>query len=123
MSPMRSAIADDSGYVELFDLVGAEEEGPGGVLPDDGPPCGQTIVFRGHYGGSGTSSGTWSTGDAVAEAPSLEQAGWPYHSPIAWEKYRPHLQEEIDAAGIAKDCVKLEELSRTWPTFPTRTSC
>ena len=52
---------DDRGYVELFDLISAEEEGPGGVLPDDGPPCGGTIVFRGHYGGNGTSSGTWST--------------------------------------------------------------
>jgi len=62
-----SELTDDRGYVELFDLIAAEEEGPGGVLPDDGPPCGGTIVFRGHYGGNGTSSGTWSTGDAVAE--------------------------------------------------------
>ena len=62
-----SELTDDRGYVELFDLIAAEEEGSGGVLPDDGPPCGGTIVFRGHYGGNGTSSGTWSTGDAVAE--------------------------------------------------------
>jgi hypothetical protein len=34
----------------------------------------------------------------------------PYPSPIAWEKYRPYLQEEIDTAGMAKDCVKLERL-------------
>ena len=59
---------DDSGYVELFDLISAEEEGPGGVLLDDGPPCGGTIVFRGHYRGNRTSSGTWSNGDAIAEA-------------------------------------------------------
>jgi hypothetical protein len=89
---------DDSGYVELIDFLGGEEEGPGGVLPDDGPPCGGTIVFRGHYGGNGTSSGTWSNGDAIAEAT------------IDWEKYRPHLKEEIDAAGMAKDCAKLNEL-------------
>jgi hypothetical protein len=91
-----SAQTDDSGYVELFDFIGAEEEGPG---TDDGPPCGGTIVFRGHYGGNSTSSGTWSNGDAVAEAT------------IDWEKYRPGLKEEIDAAGTAKDCAKLEELA------------
>lgn len=91
---------DDSGYVELIDFLGGKEEGPGGVLPDDGPPCGGTIVFRGHYGGNATSSGTWSNGDAIAEAT------------IAWEKYRPHLKEEIDAAGMAKDCAKLEELAQ-----------
>ena len=91
---------DDSGYVELIDFLGGEEEGPGGVLSDDGPPCGGTIVFRGHYGGNGTSSGTWSNGDAIAEAT------------IDWEKYRPHLKEEIDAAGTAKDCAKLEQLAR-----------
>ena len=90
---------DDSGYVELIDFLGGKEEGPGGVLSDDGPPCGGTIVFRGHYGGNGTSSGTWSNGDAIAEAT------------IDWEKYRPHLKEEIDAAGMAKDCAKLEELA------------
>ena len=60
--------SDDRGYVELFDILSGAEEGPGGVLPDDGPPCGGTIVFRGHYGGSSTSSGTWSNGDAIAEA-------------------------------------------------------
>jgi hypothetical protein len=91
---------DDSGYVELIDFLGGEEEGPEGVLPDDGPPCGGTIVFRGHYGGNGTSSGTWSNGDAIAEAT------------INWEKYRPHLKEEIDAAGTAKDCAKLEDLAQ-----------
>lgn len=90
---------DDSGYVELIDFLGREEEGPGGVTADDGPPCGGTIVFRGHYGGNSTSSGTWSNGDAIAEAK------------IDWEKYRPHLKEEIDAAGLAKDCAKLEELA------------
>ena len=90
---------DDSGYVELIDFLGGKEEGPGGVLSDDGPPCGGTIVFRGHYGGNRTSSGTWSNGDAIAEAT------------IDWEKYRPHLKEEIDAAGMAKDCAKLEELA------------
>ncbi len=89
---------DDSGYVELIDFLGGKEEGPGGVLSDDGPPCGGTIVFRGHYSGNSTSSGTWSNGDAIAEAT------------IDWEKYRPHLKEEIDAAGIAKDCAKLDEL-------------
>ena len=90
---------DDSGYVELIDFLGGAEEGPDGVLPDDGPPCGGTIVFRGNYGGNGTSSGTWSDGDAIAEAT------------IDWEKYRPGLKEEIDAAGMAKDCAKLEELA------------
>ena len=65
---LDSAQTDDRGFVELFDLISAEEEGPGGVLPDDGPPCGGTIVFRGHYGGNGTSSGPWSTGDATADA-------------------------------------------------------
>jgi hypothetical protein len=89
---------DESGYVELIDFLGGAEEGPGGVLPDDGPPCGGTIVFRGHYGGNRTSSGTWSNGDAIAEAT------------IDWEKYRPHLKEEIDVAGMAKDCAKLDEL-------------
>ena len=64
---LASEPTDESGYVEFFDLVGAEEEGIGGMLPDDGPPCGQTIVFRAHYGGNGTSSG-WSAGDPVAEA-------------------------------------------------------
>jgi len=91
---------DDRGYVELIDFLGGEEEGPDGVLPDDGPPCGGTIVFRGHYGGNRTSSGTWSDGDAIAEAT------------INWEKYRPGLKEEIDAAGTAKDCAKLEDLAR-----------
>jgi hypothetical protein len=86
--------------------ISAEEEGPGGVLPDDGPPCGGTIVFRGHYGGNGTSSGTWSTGDAMSEAT------------IDWEKYRPHLKEEIDAAGMAKDCAKLEELAHEVADLP-----
>jgi hypothetical protein len=92
---LDSAQTDDSGYVELIDFIGAEEEGPG---TDDGPPCGGTIVFRGHYGGNGTSSGTWSDGDAVSEAT------------IHWEKYRPGLKEEIEAAGTAKDCAKLDEL-------------
>ena len=95
---LDSASTDDSGYVELFDIFSGAEEGPGGVTADDGPPCGGTIVFRGHYGGSRTSSGTWSNGDAIAEAT------------IDWEKYRPNLKEEIDAAGMAKDCAKLEEL-------------
>jgi hypothetical protein len=103
---LDSASTDDRGYVELFDLISAEEEGPGGVLPDDGPPCGGTIVFRGHYGGNSTSSGTWSTGDAIAEAT------------IDWEKYRPHLKEEIDAAGMAKDCAKLEELAQEVADLP-----
>jgi hypothetical protein len=100
---------DDSGYVELIDFLGGKEEGPGGVLPDDGPPCGGTIVFRGHYGGNGTSSGTWSNGDAIAEAT------------IDWEKYRPHLKEEIDAAGIAKDCAKLDELGQEVANLPNAT--
>jgi len=97
---------DDSGYVELIDFLGGEEEGPDGVLPDDGPPCGGTIVFRGHYGGNGTSSGTWSKGDAIAEAT------------IDWEKYRPHLKDEIDAAGMAKDCAKLDELGQEVVSLP-----
>jgi hypothetical protein len=97
---LDSAQTDDSGYVELGDFLGGKEEGPGGVLSDDGPPCGGTIVFRGHYGGNRTSSGTWSNGDAIAEAT------------IDWEKYRPHLKEEIDAAGMAKDCAKLEQLAQ-----------
>jgi hypothetical protein len=92
---LDGAPTDDSGYVELIDFIGAEEEGPG---TDDGPPCGGTIVFRGHYGGNQTSSGTWSDGDAVSEAT------------IHWEKYRPGLKEEIEAAGTAKDCAKLDEL-------------
>ena len=91
---------DESGYVELFDILSGAEEGSGGVMPDDGPPCGGTIVFRGHCGGNRTSSGTWSNGDAIAEAT------------IDWEKYRPHLKEEIDAAGTAKDCAKLEQLAQ-----------
>jgi hypothetical protein len=100
---------DDSGYVELIDFLGGEEEGPGGVTPDDGPPCGGTIVFRGHYGGNRTSSGTWSNGDAIAEAT------------IDWEKYRPHLKEEIDAAGTAKDCAKLDELGQEVANLPNVT--
>jgi hypothetical protein len=68
---LASELTDDSGYVELFDLVGAEEDGIGGVLPDDRPPCGQTIVFRGHSGGNSTSSGTKSTGDAVSPGSSV----------------------------------------------------
>jgi hypothetical protein len=100
---LDSAQTDDSGYVELIDFIGAEEEGPG---TDDGPPCGGTIVFRGHYGGNSTSSGTWSKGDAIAEAT------------IAWEKYRPHLKEEIEAAGMAKDCAKLEELAQEVADLP-----
>jgi hypothetical protein len=96
---LASERTDDSGYVEFGDMLGGAEDGPGGVLPDDGPPCGGTIVFRGNYGGNSTSSGTWSDGDAIAEAT------------IDWEKYRPHLKEEIDAAGMAKDCAKLEELA------------
>ena len=52
---LDSASTDDRGYVELFDILSGAEEGPGGVLPDDGPPCGGTIVFRGHYGGNSTS--------------------------------------------------------------------
>jgi hypothetical protein len=95
---LASERTDDSGYVEFIDFVSGKEEGPGGVVIDDGPPCGGTIVFRGHYGGNQTSSGTWSDGDAVSEAT------------IHWEKYRPGLKEEIDAAGTAKDCAKLEEL-------------
>jgi hypothetical protein len=73
---------------------------------DDRPPCGGTIVFRGHYGGNGTSSGTWSNGDAIAEAT------------IDWEKYRPNLKEEIDAAGMAKDCSKLDELGQEVVSLP-----
>ena len=95
---LDSASTDDRGYVELFDLISGKDEGPGGVVIDDGPPCGGTIVFRGHYGGNRTSSGTWSDGDAVSEAK------------IAWEKYRPGLKGEIDAAGTTKDCAKLEKL-------------
>ena len=106
---LDSAQTDESGYVELGDLLSAEEEGPGGVTPDDGPPCGGTIVFRGHYGGNRTSSGTWSNGDAIAEAT------------IDWEKYRPHLKEEIDAAGAAKDCTVFRSWPTKWPThFGTR---
>jgi len=97
---------DDSGYVELIDFLGEKEEGAGGVLSDDGPPCGGTIVFRGHYDGNGTSSGTWSNGDAIAEAT------------IDWEKYRPHLKDEIDAAGMAKDCAKLDELGQEVVSLP-----
>ena len=100
---------DDSGYVELIDFLGGKEEGPGGVLSDDGPPCGGTIVFRGHHGGNSTSSGTWSNGDAIAEAT------------IDWEKYRPHLKEEIDAAGMAKDCAKLDELAQEVAHLPNLT--
>ena len=85
---------DDRGYVEL------------GAVIDDGPPCGGTIVFRGHYGGNGTSSGTWSNGDAIAEAT------------IDWEKYRPGLKDEIDAAGMAKDCAKLNELGEEVADLP-----
>ena len=103
---LDSASTDDRGYVELFDILSGAEEGPGGVLPDDGPPCGGTIVFRGHYGGNSTSSGTWSDGDAIAEAT------------IDWEKYRPHLKEEIDAAGVAKDCAKLDELGQEVVSLP-----
>ena len=106
---LDSASTDDRGYVELFDILSGAEEGPGGVLPDDGPPCGGTIVFRGHYGGNGTSSGTWSNGDAIAEAT------------IDWEKYRPHLKEDIDAAGMAKDCAKLDELGQEVAHFPNAT--
>jgi hypothetical protein len=95
--------------VELFDLISGEEEGPGGVVIDDGPPCGGTIVFRGHYGGNRTSSGTWSKGDAIAEAT------------IDWEEYRPDLKEEIDAAGMAKDCAKLNELGQEVANLPNVT--
>jgi hypothetical protein len=63
---LASELTDHRGYVELYDLVGAEEDGIGGMLPDDGPPCGQTIVYRGHYAGDSTSSGNKSTGDAVS---------------------------------------------------------
>ena len=49
---------------------------------------------------------------------SPEQTGWPYGSPIAWEKYRPHLQEEIDTAGMAKNCVKLERLFQEVADLP-----
>jgi hypothetical protein len=106
---LDSAQTDDRGYVELYDFVGAEEQGPGGMLPDDGPPCGGTIVFRGHYGGNSTSSGTWSNGDAIAEAT------------IDWEKYRPHLKEEVDAVGMAKDCAKLDELGQEVAHLPNTT--
>ena len=49
---------------------------------------------------------------------SPEQTGWPYPSPIAWEKHRPYLQEEIDTAGMAKDCVKLERLFQEVADLP-----
>jgi hypothetical protein len=49
---------------------------------------------------------------------SPEQAGWPYPSPIAWERYRPYLQEEIDTAGMAKNCVKLERLFQEVADLP-----
>ena len=49
---------------------------------------------------------------------SPEQTGWPYPSPIAWEKYRPYLQEEIDTAGMAKDCIKLERLFQEVADLP-----
>jgi hypothetical protein len=66
---LASELTDESGCVEFFDLVGAGEDPIGGEPPrDDGPPCGQTIVFRAHYGGNSTSSGTRSTGDPVAQA-------------------------------------------------------
>jgi hypothetical protein len=105
---LDSAQTDDRGYVELYDFVGAAEEGPGGMLPDDGPPCGGTIVFRGHYGGNGTSSGTWSNGDAIAEAT------------IDWEKYRPHLKEEIDAAAWPRTAPNSTSWARKCSNFLTR---
>jgi hypothetical protein len=50
---------------------------------------------------------------------SPDQTGsWPYPSPIAWENYRPYLQEEIDTAGMAKDCVKLERLFQEVADLP-----
>jgi len=49
---------------------------------------------------------------------SPEQAGWPYPSPIAWEKYRPYLQEEIDTAGMAKNCINLERLFQEVADLP-----
>ena len=49
---------------------------------------------------------------------SPEQSGWPYPSPPAWEMYRPYLQEEIDTAGMAKDCVKLERLFQEVADLP-----
>src|SRR5512133_3670806 len=100
---------DDSGYVELIDFLGGEEEGPSGVTADDGPPCGGTIVFRGHCGRNRTRSGTSPHGDAIAGARS------------DCEKYRPHLKEEIDAAGMAKDCAKLDELGWEVANLPNLT--
>jgi len=55
---------------------------------------------------------------APSKSWSPEQTGWPYGSPIAWEKYRPYLQEEIDTAGMAKDCVKLERLFQEVADLP-----
>jgi hypothetical protein len=53
---------------------------------------------------------------------SPEQTGWPYPSPIAWEKYRPYLQEEIDTAAWPRTASNLRGCSRKLPTFPTQTS-
>jgi hypothetical protein len=81
---LASELTDHRGYVELYDLVGAEEDGISGMLPDDGPPCGQTIVYRGHYAGDSTSSGNKSTGDAVSP-------GW----------FVRHLKLITSAAGVS----------------------
>lgn len=49
---------DADGSVHFADIIG----------DGDGPPCGGPLVFRGNYGGNGTSGGTVSVGDRVVPA-------------------------------------------------------
>ena len=50
---------------------------------------------------------------------SPEQTGWPDPSPIAWEKYRPYLQEEIVQRAWPRTALNFRGCSRKRPTFPT----
>jgi hypothetical protein len=51
-----------------------------------------------------------STGTPPAPSWSPSSDGWPYPAPVAWERFRPGLQAEIDAAGSKPDCLALELL-------------
>jgi hypothetical protein len=51
---------------------------------------------------------------------SPEQAGWPYPSPIAWEKYRPYFRKRSIQRAWPRTASNLRGYSRKWPTFPTR---
>jgi hypothetical protein len=65
------------------------------------------LVVLGLFGCSGP------TGPTAMKTWSPEDLGWPYPAAIKWEHWEqrhPHLQADIDHAGMAADCETLYNL-------------